>query len=361
MWAGGKKKLLKKYEPHLPDNFTSYHEPFFGGGAMFVWAYNKNPNATFYINDINEHIIGIYKAIRDDVDNFCANVDRLQSIYLMLPGPKDEGGKTNKELEKKYSLGKGRRDWEKIFNEQRSRRHFYFAVRDFYAWEYEQLSKTKEAATLYFLMKTGFNGVWQLNNNTNGRFGTPCGLMNHTDKVYDKDNVMEWHEALQNCKITSGDYKQTLGDIGKGSYVFLDPPYRGGFADYGTEKDDNFQEEVIQYLNNAKSAGSYCMLSNRDMADNFFEDRKLNNEIEYFDVTYTVGRRKKKLDEQGNVITKPKLDKQGNPELDEQGEAIYEVQFQEAVKAREILMIGLDSENKSCYINNTNKQECNTQ
>ena len=37
---------------------------------------------------------------------------------------------------------------------------------------------------------------------------------------------------------------------------------------------------------------------------------------------------------------------------DENGEPLYA-----AVKAREILMIGVDNQNKSCYINNTNKQE----
>ena len=36
MWAGGKTKMLKKYEQHLPSDFTSYHEPFCGGGAMFI-------------------------------------------------------------------------------------------------------------------------------------------------------------------------------------------------------------------------------------------------------------------------------------------------------------------------------------
>lgn len=323
MWAGGKKKLLKKYEPHLPDNFESYHEPFFGGGAMFVWAYDKNPNANFYINDINEHIISIYRAVRDDVETFCKYVDNLQGTYLDMPAPKQPGGETNKALEKKYArpdLGRSRRDWKSILKEQRSRRHFYFAVRDEYAWRHENLTQVNEAAMLYFLMKTGFNGVWQLNGNTNNRFGTPCGLMKHTDKVYDKDNVMEWHEALQKCEITSGDYKQTLKDVGPGSYIFLDPPYRGGFADYGTEKDDNFQQEVVNYLNAAAARGAYCMLSNRDMGDGFFEDRKGDNQIEYFDVTYTVGRRKK-------------------VGVDENGKDIFE-----AVKAKEILMIGLDKE-----------------
>ena len=63
MWAGGKNKMLAKYEKEgcLPDSFTSYIEPFFGGGAMFIWAYKKNPKANFFINDINPHIMEIYR------------------------------------------------------------------------------------------------------------------------------------------------------------------------------------------------------------------------------------------------------------------------------------------------------------
>ena len=74
MWAGGKTKLLEHYAPFLPESFDSYHEPFFGGGAMFTWAYEKNPDANFFINDINEHIIGIYQAIRDDLPTFTATI-----------------------------------------------------------------------------------------------------------------------------------------------------------------------------------------------------------------------------------------------------------------------------------------------
>jgi len=56
MWAGGKTRLLKKYQESngLPANFDSYVEPFLGGGAMFVWAHNKNPSAQFYLNDSND-------------------------------------------------------------------------------------------------------------------------------------------------------------------------------------------------------------------------------------------------------------------------------------------------------------------
>ncbi|HAW80759.1 MAG TPA: hypothetical protein DCX27_14225, partial [Balneola sp.] len=80
------------------------------------------------------------------------------------------------------------------------------------------------------------------------------------------------------------------------SYVFLDPPYRGCFTQYGVDFDDKIQQSVIDYLNQATSKGAYAMMSNRDIHDGFFESRMGNNNLLYFDVTYTAGRRKKNED-----------------------------------------------------------------
>lgn len=293
MWAGGKSKMIKHHKEHFPEHFDKYHEPFFGGGAVFMHIKNARPDVKCYINDINPHIIGIYLSIRDDLESFCKEVDKLQEEYIPLPSPKEDQGKTNKELQKEYSLGSSRYDWDKIFDEQPSRRHMYFKVRDQYAWNYQGWSKTYESAVLYFLMKTGFNGVWQINNNTNRRFGTPCGLLNHKSVIYDKELVKRWSNMLQDCEITCKDFADTIGDTGKGSFVYLDPPYRGSFADYDTEGDDDFQEKVVDFHHEAGQRGACSMLCNRDIGDDFFEKRKKDSLMYSFDVTYTVGRKKK--------------------------------------------------------------------
>jgi len=266
MWAGGKTRLIKKYKERavLPTSFDSYVEPFVGAGAMFVWAYEQNPKARFVLNDSNESIIAIYSAIRNDCQNFLKQMDKLSMLYLRL----------DKDDRKKY----------------------YYALRHEHAYEYKRWTRTQEAAILYFLMKTGFNGIWQINKNTNNRFGTPSGLLNQTDKVYDKKNVLEWSKALQSCELMSGDFEKTLPAVAEDSFVFLDPPYRGSFTQYGVDFDDETQERVINFLNDSTRRGAYAIMSNRDIEDDFFESRKSNNRIIYFDVTYTAGRRKKNED-----------------------------------------------------------------
>jgi DNA adenine methylase len=94
----------------------------------------------------------------------------------------------------------------------------------------------------------------------------------------------------------SGDFEGTRDEVKDNTYVFLDPPYRGSFTQYGVDFDDAIQERVVNFLNDLTRAGAYAMLSNRDVGDDFFESRKGNNEIAYFDVTYTAGRRKKNDD-----------------------------------------------------------------
>ena len=305
MWAGGKTKMLKKYGDVLPQSFDSYVEPFLGAGAMFAWAYKKNPDATFVLNDYNESIMGIYKAIKNDVGAFTARMDELSAEYLPLVKQISDKDK-RKALEKEHE-----KDWSKLYKLVPCRRYFYFKLRDEHAFDHEKWTDTEEAASLYFLMKTGFNGIWQININTNGRFGTPSGLLNQKDKVYPKENVMTWHTALQNCTLMTGDFAQTIGEVEPGSYVFLDPPYRGSFTQYGVDFDDQMQSRVIEYLNKSASKGAYALMSNRDVGDGFFEERKGTNELMYFDVTYTAGRRKKNAEGK-----------------------------HEAKKAREILMIG---------------------
>ena len=314
-WAGGKNKMITKYKEAelFPSSVDSYIEPFFGGGAMYIHVKKNNPNAKCIINDINPSIVAIYESIKSDYKTFCDVAFRLEEEYMKIPAPipysrkaerKIETAKS-KEVEGKYKYNYEyeedgnkksfiRYDWNQIHNEHPTRRSFYFKVRDQLAWKSDSWSKTFEAGVLYFLMKTGFNGVWQVNRNTNNKFGTPFGLGNQKTKVYDRDVLNWWHQALQDTVILSMDYESVVKEWAKkDSFIFMDPPYRDSFTQYDTDFNDNEQERVIKCLQHCKDIGALGWLSNRDCGDNYFEDRWDKDDIKYFDVTYTVGRRKK--------------------------------------------------------------------
>jgi DNA adenine methylase len=59
-WAGGKTKMLKHYKTIIPTSgFTTYVEPFFGGGAVFLWMKENNPNIRYIINDVNDELMNV--------------------------------------------------------------------------------------------------------------------------------------------------------------------------------------------------------------------------------------------------------------------------------------------------------------
>ena len=263
IWAGGKNKMLKHYIPILPSplemSIKSYVEPFFGGGAMFIHIMKHHQPKEVYINDINPDIVSIYECIKNNYNEFLKRVIDLETQYLPM--------------------------------NMEDRRNLFFKIRHDHAYEYENWSKPYESATLYFLMKTAFNGIFQINQNTNNRYGTPCGLLNQKDKVFDRDVVKWWNNVLQKVNISSGDWKTNTPDI-QDAFYFFDPPYRDSFADYGNSFGDEQLKELIKFAD-GKDKSFVC---NRDSSDGWFDKEKKSMNIRTFDITYTAGRRKKTKD-----------------------------------------------------------------
>ena len=70
-WAGGKRSLIPNILTLLPSDYRdrTYHEPFFGGGALFFKIGPKFGS----INDINHRLINFYKVFRDKPGEIIAN------------------------------------------------------------------------------------------------------------------------------------------------------------------------------------------------------------------------------------------------------------------------------------------------
>ncbi|EID6181782.1 DNA adenine methylase, partial [Salmonella enterica] len=152
-WAGGKSKLLKSYNPHLPDlnSVSAYVEPFFGAGALFASVkstYNQIPTI---INDINPELVSLLNTIKHDFEAFCIELQELEAAYLSI-------------------------------RSHEVRNYRFYQRREQY-WK-EQIGSVRASALLLFLMSTGFNGIWQVNKKT-GRYGTGAGLLNHKGSLFD--------------------------------------------------------------------------------------------------------------------------------------------------------------------------------
>jgi len=66
--------LLEK----LPSHFSTYYEPFLGGGALLIELYNKGILKNAVVSDINLELINLYTAIKncpDEVVYYIKNLD----------------------------------------------------------------------------------------------------------------------------------------------------------------------------------------------------------------------------------------------------------------------------------------------
>lgn len=249
IWVGGKKKMVKHYAPFLPqDTITSYSEPFFGGGSMFLTVMKRYHPKRVWMNDRNSDLIGIYRSVKDQLGEFCTILEQYFDTYMKL------------------SLN--------------DRRSYYYDVRQENAEDYEKWSDVHQSSVQYFLLKVGFNGLWQVNSNTNYRYGTSHGGCKQRDmkQLYNRRNIQLWHQLMNSIDtvITDKDWSE----IPMGDFTFYDPPYRGTCIDYNFPFPDSETEKLIQRVEEHRNV----WVCNRDCGDGFFENRQVN--IVKFDVTY---------------------------------------------------------------------------
>lgn len=268
MWAGGKTKMIPQYEQRfygLPYGFARYVEPFFGGGAMFCSLHNQGLLAgkMVRINDMNPEVIKLYRTIRADCEGLIYVLKCIENLYLKM-------------------------DYKK-------RKEHYYLVRNAYAFQgFESLL---DSATFLFLVKTGFNGIFQTMEGSD-RFASPCGLLNHTDSLFDYDLIREWSKALHSVIIDTKDWSDVARTNGwkDNTFFFLDPPYRDCFKHYGVDEFDH--SALIKWARDLTTGDrNIVFLCNRWTDDTYYEDRIGKDlDIDTFDVTYTAGRRKKNED-----------------------------------------------------------------
>lgn len=225
-WVGGKRQLLKQFKElglYPPEDFdpinSTYHEPFVGGGAVFLDLLPKKA----VLSDLNPELIATYKIIKTDVD----------ALIKLL---------------KTYKYDKD----------------FYTKIR---SKNIKDLSDLQIAARFIYLNRTCFNGLYRVNQK--GEFNVPMGNYNNP-LICDVDNLKKISKALKHVKIYNEDYKKVLQRAKKGDFIYFDPPY------YPVNRTSNFtgytaqgffekeQAELRDTFVELHKRGCFVMLSNSD-------------------------------------------------------------------------------------------------
>lgn len=180
-WVGGKRQLMSEIEKVLPKTYTTYYEPFIGGGAVL---FELQPNKAV-INDVNVELINLYNVIKDDVELLIEDLRKHENTPEYFYGIREQDRDRN---------------------------------------EYEKLSKIEKASRIVYLNKTCFNGLFRVNKA--GEFNSPFGKYKNPNIVDEVTlRAVSKYFNKSDIKILNCDFEQSLRNIRKGSFVYLDPPY----------------------------------------------------------------------------------------------------------------------------------------
>jgi len=215
-WAGGKTWLV----PHLPSllpraGFRAYHEPFLGGGSVFLAIGHRGPA---YLSDLNAELIDAYCRVRDDPEGV---IEALRA--------------------------------------HRNTEEEYYRVRS--AVPLDPLAR---AARFIFLNRTSFNGIYRVN--LEGHYNVPYG--GRSKRFLDPENLRDVAARLQGASLQCADFDCVRLHLQPKDLVFLDPPYTVSHSDNGFIKynsrlfslDD--QRRLSELLDFVRDRGAYYLMTN---------------------------------------------------------------------------------------------------
>ena len=246
-WVGGKRQLMGEIEKVLPKTYTTYYEPFIGGGAVLFELQPKKA----VINDVNSELINLYNVIKDDVELLIEDLRKHENTSEYF-----------------YRIREMDRDREL----------------------YEKLSNIEKASRIVYLNKTCFNGLFRVNKS--GEYKNP----NIVDEVTLRAVSKYFNKA--DIKILNSDFEQSLKGIRRGSFVYLDPPYdpvssSANFTGYdkgGFNRDE--QIRLKKLCDKLDKKGVKFLLSNS--ATDFIKDL-------YKDYNIKVVKAKRAINSNGNA------------------------------------------------------------
>jgi DNA adenine methylase Dam len=78
-WVGGKRQILDEITKYVPKTFSTYYEPFLGGGAVLFELQPKKA----VVNDINAELMNIYVVIKENVEELIDELKQHKNERLL--------------------------------------------------------------------------------------------------------------------------------------------------------------------------------------------------------------------------------------------------------------------------------------
>jgi len=219
-WVGGKRQLIEELIRSVPDDFGTYHEFFFGGGALFFELCNSERIDRAYLSDLNPNLMNLYQIVKEKP------YDLIEELR-----------------QKKYA----------------NRKRAFYRIRD-----NEPVDKVQRAARFVYLNKTSFNGLYR--ENSKGRFNVPFGKYRNP-KILNEESILAASEAFSKARLLCGDFSDILKYAKPNDFAYFDPPYsptsKSSFTKY-TKSDFGPDDQIRlkEIMDMLKGMKTMVLLSN---------------------------------------------------------------------------------------------------
>lgn len=261
-WVGGKRQILDQITKYVPETFSTYYEPFLGGGAVLFELQPKKA----VVNDINNELMNIYEVIRDNVEELIEDLKK-----------------------------------------HRNEEDYFYKVRelDRDKQRYNKMTPVEKASRIIFLNKTCYNGLFRVNKA--GEYNAPFGNYKNPN-IVNETTLMAVSSYFNKAKIrfTCQDFAEVLKRSRKGAFVYLDPPYdpvseTASFTGYdkgGFDRDE--QVRLKKTCDKLNKKGVKFLLSNS--ATDFIKDLYKDYKIEVIQAKRAINSRADKRGEVDEVL-----------------------------------------------------------
>jgi len=235
-WAGGKRQLLPEIEKHMPNRFSTYYEPFMGGGAVCFYLQANQA----VINDSNVELVNLYNVVKNKPDELIEELQQHQNTA-----------------------------------------EYFYHIR---SWDrdkeiYQGLTDVVRASRLIFLNRTCYNGLFRVNRA--GQFNVPFGRYKNPNIINETTIRAIHHYFSKNAiQILNTDFAQALTSVTQNDFVYFDPPYdplsqSASFTSYTHGGFDRKEQERLKHVcDELNEKGVRFLLSNSatDFIQNLYSD-----------------------------------------------------------------------------------------
>ena len=220
-YRGGKSREIPLFRKYIPASFSSYIEPFLGGGAVY---FHLEPEHAI-INDVNSQLITFYECVRNHYDDMRTELDLIQELY--------------ERNQADYKARKASAPDERVPNANEA---LYYRIRDMYNGKIP--AEYLDGVLYFFINKTAYSGMIRFN--SKGEYNVPFGRYSNLNT---KLITQEHSQLLQRAEVLQEDYSAVFERAQADDFMFLDPPYDCVFNDYGNiDTVNGFDEEQHRRL-----------------------------------------------------------------------------------------------------------------